>query len=52
MAAAAAVAIADDAATDSANCVEPAWSKLKGPMLDAATEVCGRSKSHQWRSET
>ena len=29
-----------------------AWPKLKGPLLDAATKVCGLSKNHQWRSES
>ena len=32
--------------------VESAWSKLKGPLLDAATEVCGLTKNHQWKPET
>ena len=26
--------------------------KLKGPLLDAATDACGLSKNHQWKSET
>ena len=26
--------------------------KLKSPLLDAATDVCGLSKNHQWKSET
>ena len=32
--------------------VESAWNKLKGPLLEAATEVCGMSKEHKWRPET
>ena len=28
------------------------WSKLKDPLLDSATEVCGLSTNHQWRPET
>jgi len=34
------------------NAVENAWSKLKDPLLCAATVVCGLSKNHQWRPET
>ena len=35
------------------NCpIEDAWSKLKGPLLDTAGEVCGLSSNHQWRPET
>ena len=41
---AAAVAIASGADADTANHVESAWSKLKGPLLDAATKVCGNQK--------
>ena len=51
MTTAAAVAAASGADTDTANCVESAWSKLKGPLLDAATELCGPSKNHQWKPE-
>ena len=40
----------DDA--DATSHVETVWSRLKGPMLDAATEVCGLSKNHKWRAET
>ena len=40
MTAAAAIAIAPGADADTANHVESDWSKLKGPLLDAATEVC------------
>ena len=29
-----------------------ALQKLKGPLLDAVTDVCGLSKNHQWKSET
>ena len=32
--------------------VEKAWSNLKGPLLDAATEVCGMSKKHRLKPET
>ena len=32
--------------------VETVWSRLKGPLLEAATEVCGLTKKHQWRAET
>ena len=39
-------------AADTANLTETVWSKLKDPLLDAATEVCGLSKNHQWRPET
>ena len=52
MTAAAAVVIASGADADTANHVESAWSKLKGPLLDAATEVCSISKNHQWKPET
>ena len=41
---AAAVATASGADADTANHVESAWSKLKGPLLDAATKVCGNQK--------
>ena len=37
---------------NSGNAVENAWSKLKDPLLCAATVVCGLSKNHQWRPET
>ena len=32
--------------------VETAWSNLKIPLLEAATEVCGLSRGHQWKKET
>ena len=32
--------------------VESAWSNLKTPLLEAAKEVCGFSRNHQWRKET
>ena len=32
--------------------VESAWMKLKGPLLDAASDVCGLSKNHKWRPIT
>ena len=47
----AATATAAGVAADTANCVETIWSKLKDPLLDAATEVCVLSKNHQWRPE-
>ena len=31
---------------------ETAWFKLKTPLLEAATEVCGLSCNHQWKKET
>ena len=40
------------AAAVSSNRVESVWSRLKGPLLEAATEVCGMSKNHRWRTET
>ena len=52
MPAAAAVATAAGSDADTDKCVESAWAKLKGPLLDAATEVCGLSKNYQWKSET
>ena len=52
MTAAAAVATAFGADADTVNRIDSAWSKLKGPLLDAATEVCGLSKHHQWKPET
>ena len=43
----------DTAAADTPmSLVEKAWSNLKGPLLDAATEVCGMSKKHRWKPET
>ena len=41
-----------DTVSNTINAVEDAWSKLKNPLLEAATEVCGLSKNHQWRPET
>ena len=32
--------------------VEETWARLKGPLLEAASEVCGTTKNHQWRPET
>ena len=32
--------------------VETAWSNLRNPLLEAATEVCGLSRNHQWKRET
>ena len=51
MIAAAAVATASGADADTANCIESAWSKLKGPLLDTATEVCGLSKNHPQKAD-
>ena len=48
----AAAAVATTSSTDTANHVESAWSKLKGPLLDAATEVCGIFKNHQWKPKS
>ena len=33
-----------EVAVATANCVDSAWSKLKGTLLDAVTEVCGPSE--------
>ena len=52
MTAAAAVATTSGADADTANCVESVWSNLKGPLLDAATRVCGLTKNHLWETET
>ena len=35
-----------------AETVEDVWAGLKKSLLEAATEVCGLSKSHQWKEET
>ena len=48
----AAAATASGSNADTANHAETALSKLKGPLLDAATEVCCLSKNHQWNPET
>ena len=48
----AATATAAGVAADTANQVETFWSKLKDPLLDAASKVCGLSKNHQLRPET
>ena len=37
---------------ESADDVEDVWSKLKTPLLETASEVCGLSKKHQWKRET
>ena len=44
----------NDVDTDAcpAQSVEYIWSKLKDPLLEAATEVCGLSKPHRWKPET
>ena len=52
MTAAAAVATTAGADVDPVNYIESAWSKLKGPLLDAATKVCCLCKNHQWKSKT
>ena len=52
MTAEAAVATASGADSDPANQVESPWSRLKGPLLDVATEVCGLSKNRRWKPET
>ena len=41
-----------NAASNSDDCVESAWSLLKKPLLEAAVVTCGLSKKHQWRRET
>ena len=46
MTAAATVVPTAGTGTDSANCDESAWSKLMGPLLDVANEVCSVSKNH------
>ena len=50
---AAAAAVGNDFCTDvdTSSRIESAWSKLKGPLLDAATEVCGIYKNHLWKPE-
>ena len=37
---------------ESADDVEDVWSKLKTPLLETNSEVCGLSKKHQWKRET
>ena len=32
--------------------VEDVWSKLKTPLLETASDVCGLSKKNQWKRET
>ena len=32
--------------------LEDVWCKLKITLRDAASEVCGLSKNHQWKWET
>ena len=50
----ASAAAATDAgvAADTANITQTVWSKLKDPLLDAATEVFGLFDNHPWRPET
>ena len=48
MTASAASATNAGVAADTANLIETVWSKLKDAPLDAATEICGLSKNHQW----
>ena len=31
---------------------ETAWSNLKTPLMEAAAEVCGFSRKHQWKRQT
>ena len=52
MTAAAAVATTSGADADTANRVESVLSKLKGPLLDTANEVCSLSKNHQRKPVT
>ena len=42
----------EQAVTESTNQVENLWTRLKSPLLEAANEVCGLSKKHQWKRET
>ena len=44
--------VASGATVYTANRIESAWSKLKGSLLDAATETRSLSKNRQQRSET
>ena len=37
---------------ESADDMEDVWSKLKIPLLETASEVCGLSKKYQWKRET
>ena len=37
---------------ESSDYVEDLWSKLKTPLLETASEVCGLSKKHQCKRET
>ena len=50
---AAAAAVDNDFCTDvdTSSRIESSWSKLKGPLLDAATEVWGLYKNHLWKPE-
>ena len=43
---------ATGAVPDDEEPVEAIWKKLKEPMLEAAKEACGMTKSHQWKPET
>ena len=52
MTSAAVVATTAGANADTTHCVESAWSKLKGPLMDAAYEVCCLSKNNQRKFET
>ena len=46
------VKVTDTATVMSDRDVEELWCKLKTTLLDAASEVCGLSKYHQWKRET
>ena len=48
----AAVSTAAGSDSDTANRVDSTWSKLKKPLQDSTTEVCGPSNSYQWLPET
>ena len=37
---------------ETADDVEDVWFKLKTPLLETASEVCGLSKKYQWKRET
>ena len=48
----AAVSTAAGSDSDTANRVDSTWSKLKKPLQDSTTEVCGPSNSYKWLPET
>ena len=49
MTAVAVLASVADTTVDSANRVESAWSKLRGYLLDVASELCTLPRNHNWR---